>query len=272
MKLLVVEGNNEETRAKRGRFGIPVYSELFRNLLENIDPNAKVEIAFPTDADKSLPTKNELEDYDGILWTGSSLSVLDVNLFVQRQLDFAEKAFESGVPIYGSCWGLQVATVVAGGSVIRSAKGLEFGITEPIELTESGAESPFYAEREKPFTAFCIHFDTVDQLPENTEILAFNSHSKVQAMQFLYKKSHFFGVQYHPEFRCTDMALIASFLKSKLVASDVFGNEGEVMEFYNQLMVKSQLPREISEYEIHSQEIKNWLLWVKNKSTLDVMA
>jgi GMP synthase (glutamine-hydrolysing) len=264
MKLLVVEGNNEETRMERGFFGITVYHELFRNLLQNLIPSAQIDIAFPTDVDKSLPTLNRLKQYDGIVWTGSSLSVLDANPFVQRQLSFAEDAFSSGVPIYGSCWGLQVATVVAGGTVEKSANGLEFGVTQPIELTESGMQSPFFKGRKDAYSALCIHFDEVCELPENTEVLATNNHSKVQAMRFLYKKSNFFGVQYHPEFRCQDMALITSFLSDKLLTSGVFEKEKQVNDFCNQLATKEELPVEITNYQLHSQEIKNWLFWLTN--------
>jgi len=264
MKLLVVEGNNEETRVERGDFGITVYHELFRNLLQSIIPSAQIDIAFPTDEDKPTPTLNGLRQYDGILWTGSSLSVLDANPFVQRQLSFAEDAFSSGVPIYGSCWGLQVATVVAGGTVEKSDNGLEFGVSEPIALTELGVKSPFFKGRKGAYSALCIHFDAVGELPENTEVLATNSHSKVQAMTFHYKKSNFFGVQYHPEFRCQDMALITSFLSDKLLTSGVFEKEEQVIDFYNQLSNMEELPSEITNYQLHSQEIKNWLDWLTN--------
>ncbi len=265
MKLLIVEGNNEETRIERGDFGITLYHLLFQKLVQNVVPSAQIDIAFPTDVDKPLPTHKKLKEYDGILWTGSSLSVLDANPFVQRQLSFAEDTFKTGVPIYGSCWGLQVATVVAGGTVENSANGLEFGLTEPIQLTELGTQSPFFKGRKNAYQALCIHFDEIAKLPENTKILATNSHSNIQAMSFNYKNSSFFGVQYHPEFSCQDMALITSFLGSKLVASGYFVNDGEVNDFYKQLSNKKHLPPEITNYQLHKQEIINWLHWLINK-------
>ena len=41
---------------------------------------------------------------------------------VSRQIDFARAAFAIGVPIWGSCWGLQLAVVGLGGSVRRNPR------------------------------------------------------------------------------------------------------------------------------------------------------
>jgi GMP synthase (glutamine-hydrolysing) len=259
VKLLIVEGNNQQTRQQRGAFGIKPYHLTFREMLKGLVPEAGTDFAFPADGVGGLPTVAQLKQYDGVLWTGSSLSVLDDIPDVHRQLNFAHEVFESGVPFYGSCWGMQVATVVAGGEVALSDNGLEFGISKPIELTASGKESPFFKDRKAPYTALCIHYDEVVKTPETAIVLASNVHSKVQAMTFDFKNGSFFGVQYHPEFNPSEMALIASFLAEKLVKSGAFSSLEEVQELCLSLKGQKGIPPEISDYQIHTQEIMAWL-------------
>ena len=259
MKLLIVEGNNEQTRLQRGAFGIKPYHLMFQEMLRGLVPNAQSDFAFPADRASELPTSAQLGKYDGVLWTGSSLSVLDGIPDVQQQLNFADEVFKSGVPFYGSCWGMQVATVVAGGKVALSKNGLEFGISKPIDLTILGRESPLTSHRKKTYSALCIHYDEVAKVPENALVLASNAHSKVQAMTFDYKKGTFFGVQYHPEFNPSDMALIASFLSEKLVKSNAFDSLEEVQEFALSLREQKGIPPEICDYQLHTQDILAWL-------------
>lgn len=266
MKLLIVEGNNEETRVKRRAFGIKPYHLLFKEMLHFLVPNAETHSVFPADGTMDLPTISQLEEFDGILWTGSSLSITNTIPDVTRQLDFAETIFQSGTPLYGSCWGLQVATIAAGGEVGPSPNGLEFGISRPIELTQEGVESPFFEGRSLNYAALCIHYDEVLKLPQNAIVLASNSHSPVQAVVFDYKKSSFFGVQYHPEFNSEQMALITSFLEEKLQESDSFASINEVRNFSKRVLEQSNLPPEIIDYNVHTSEIRAWLNYgIKNK-------
>ena len=262
MKLLIVEGNTEETRVQRGVFGIKPYHLLFEEMLQFLIPKAKIESVFPADSTIDLPSVSQLEKFDGILWTGSSLSVTDAIPAVTRQLNFAETIFQSGTPLYGSCWGLQVATIAAKGKVGHSPNGLEIGISRPIELTQKGIESPFFEGRSLNYTALCIHYDEVLKLPHNAVVLARNSHSPVQAVSFDYKKTSFFGVQYHPEFNSEQMALIISFLEEKLVESTAFDSIVEVRALAEKLSKQKNLPPEILDYTIHTNEIKAWLNYI----------
>lgn len=262
MKLLIVEGNNEETRAEREAFGIRPYHLLFKEMLRFLSPDARTEAVFPADGSQNLPTAAQLKAYDGILWTGSSLSVTENVPSVTNQLTFAETIFESGVPLYGSCWGLQVATTVAGGKVSKGGNGLEFGISKDIMLTEPALKSPFFPKRKSRYSALCIHYDEVEKIPENAVVLARNSHSEVQAIVFDYKKSSFFGVQYHPEFKPSDMILIARLLSEKLIATGRFASLLEVEQFVLKMTEAKTLNPEITDYRLHTQEIKAWLEYI----------
>lgn len=260
MKLLVVEGNPKPIRERRKAFGIEPYYKIFTEMLQFLIPQATVDVAFPADGEEDLPNITKIQDYDGVLITGSSLSVMEQIPEVTRQLEFIDTVFESGTPIYGSCWGMQVATVVAGGKVGKSANGLELGISKPIELTEAGQQSPYFKNRQPTFEALCIHYDEITELPKNATVLAKNPHSAVQAIEFNYKKSPFFGVQYHPEFTPPMMAIINRFLADRLIAKGYFPSKVEAESMSLQLELEAHLPQDIKNYTIHTQEVRAWLL------------
>lgn len=259
MRLLVVEGNTKETWVERELVGGVPYHKRFQFMLETLHPTAKVQVAFPADGLNELPSLNEIKSFDGVLWTGSSLYVNDPIESVTGQLDFAETVFQSGIPFYGSCWGLQIAAVVAGGKVGTSPHGREIGITKPIELTEAGANHPYFKGRKEPFEALCIHLDEVIQLPENSVVLAGNEHSQVQALTINYKNSEFFGVQYHPEFVPSDVVFLAKRMSKILQGEGLFESDQEVEVFANTLLGQNGLPDCISNYSLHTQEVKHWL-------------
>ena len=156
--------------------------------------------AFPSDTDNHLPSVNQLQAFQGVLWTGSSLHVNDSSPAVKRQLMFAEKVFKSAVPFYGSCWGLQIAVVVAGGQVATCGRGRELGITQPIVLSDSGKQHVYFSGRTDRYRALCMHLDEIVKVPKDATVLARNDHSEIQALTIRYGDSEFFGVQYHPEF------------------------------------------------------------------------
>lgn len=259
MHLLVVEGNRNVIWEKREVFGGVPYHKRFLTMLKILQPNAKVKVAFPADSDSLLPSIEKLRTFDGVLWTGSSLFVNDPSPSVGRQLTFAKDVFNSGVPFYGSCWGLQIAVVVAGGKVDTCSKGREFGITSPIELTEAGKTFPCFQGRKDTFKALSIHMDEVVKLPENAVLLAKNDHSEVQALSIRYGKTEFFGVQYHPEFTVSDMVFITRNMSNILIEERLYKSEGDVEDFALNLENNISLQASISDYNLHTQEVKFWL-------------
>jgi GMP synthase (glutamine-hydrolysing) len=259
MRLLVVEGNSKEIWSKREACGGVPYHKRFLAMLKLLQPEAEVEIVFPADDNNPLPSINKLKTFNGILWTGSSLYVNDPTPEVTQQLAFAEDVFESGVPIYGSCWGLQIATMVAGGQVATSPKGREIGISKPIELTDAGAKHSYFQGRKGKFNALCIHLDEVVKPPVNSIVLARNDHSEVQAMIIKYKNSEFFGVQYHPEFLVSDMAFIVEYMSKTLIEEGLFESDEMKNDFITELQDQSKLTESISNYNHHIQEVKYWL-------------
>ncbi len=121
--------------------------------------------------------------------------------WVTRQIDFARAAFAAGVPVWGSCWGLQLAVGEAlGGSVQRNPRGRELPIARAITVTEAGRRDPLLASRPAVFDALCSHLDEIETLPPNSQVLAANEVSAVQAIAAQTPgRGSFHGTQYHPE-------------------------------------------------------------------------
>lgn len=158
----------------------------------------------------SLPQGMALSDFDGIAWTGSPLNAYHETDAVSRQVAFARTAFQSGVPCFGSCWGLQVMMVALGGKVRMNPKGAEMGFARSILLTDAGRAHPMYDGKPRVFDALCVHQDEVCDLPSGAELLAGNSISDVQAASLRDGERSFWGVQYHPEY---DLLQIAAMFK-----------------------------------------------------------
>src|SRR5580693_8484758 len=116
------------------------------------------------------------------MFNGSPLHIYDRTLEVTRQIDFARAAFTAGLPAWGSCWGLQVATVALGGTVRRNPRGRELGVARAITTTAAGRSHPLLAARPSIFDALCSHIDEIEQLPPGAEVLAQNELCAIQAL------------------------------------------------------------------------------------------
>ena len=77
--------------------------------------------------------------------TGSHLSIYDRTPDILRQIDLMRAVYASRTPVFGSCWGLQIAAVAAEGDVQRNPLGREVGIARRILPTEAGRSHPMLA-------------------------------------------------------------------------------------------------------------------------------
>jgi GMP synthase (glutamine-hydrolysing) len=207
-RLLVMEGNSPETRAQHVAAGGTVASKGYAELLHELLPGAVVDICFPGDPGANLPTGQALEGYDGIAITGSGLHVYDGGHSVTRQIELARAALDAGTPVFGSCWGLQVLTVAAGGSVRKNPNGREIGFGRGIKLTDAGRTHPMYVGKPEVFNAPTVHLDEVETLAPGTVVLATNQVSQVQSAEIRVNGAVAWGVQYHPEYPLREIAAI----------------------------------------------------------------
>ncbi|TDT91304.1 GMP synthase (glutamine-hydrolysing) [Azorhizobium sp. AG788] len=270
-RLLVVEGNVAEARARQVRFGGEAASEGYARLLREILPTAVVDICYPADPGANLPDSGGLEGYDGIAITGSSLNIYNGGEEIQKQIDLLRAAFTTGTPVFGSCWGLQLITTAAGGAVRKNPRGREVGFGRRIRVTDAGRDHHMYDGKPEVFEAMTVHLDEVETLPHGARLLATNDHSQVQAAEFKVGASTAWGVQYHPEYPFREMAAIFRRLSPSLVAEGFFLDEDEESAFIGDLEKLERDPANaaliwrhgvdgaVISKELRTAEIRNWI-------------
>ena len=253
--------------------------EFFKNFLARYAPNAVADVLFIADMGTALPKGAALTSYDGYLWTGSDLTVYHHDdARVTRQIEFTRALFSAGVPSYGSCWGVQMAAVAAGGEVRKNPKGREWGIARAITRTETGRRSGLLAGKPDRFDAFIMHLDEVTRLPTGVTMLATNEHSRVQAVEIQHGKGVFWSAQYHPEYNLYEMARLIAGRAEVLVKEGFFRTTDEVRAYADKMKALHRDPSstelrqelavgdDILDTEIREQELRNWIDFLASKT------
>ena len=272
LRLLVVEGNTVETCDRIRSITGQTLSEAYSDVLVRHAPDAAVDICFPAFPGANIPDQGGLEGYDGVAITGSALNVYDGGPAILPQIELARAIYKSGVPFFGSCWGLQVATVAAGGDVRRNPRGRELGIARKITLTGFGRSHAMHAGRAAIFDAPCVHLDEVGISPEGLTVTAFNHVSDVQAAEIHHDGGVFWGVQYHPEFSLRDIAGVLVRYGPVLWKEGFFADEAGAAAYLQDLNALHEDPAgrwdlawrygigaEIVEPDQRQAEIRNWI-------------
>ncbi len=206
MHIIVVEGDTPSVIQHNRAQGQRTNSQRYCDALMAIDPALALGRVEPyRDSQAVIPP-----GVQGVVFTGSGVdfSVDAPDAEPLRQM--MEQAFAAGIPVLGSCNGMQLAAVVLGGRVGPSPNGFELGLARNIRLTEAGARHALHAGRTPPFSAPCIHRDEVRSLPTGAVVTAFNDHSPVQAMVYESDGVRFWGMQYHPEIAPSEIATIVA--------------------------------------------------------------
>jgi GMP synthase (glutamine-hydrolysing) len=122
-----------------------------------------------------------------------------------------EFLYESGLPILGICYGMQIMAEMFGGKVEGSAKS-EFGYAKvdacaPSRLFD-GIEDSIDAEGVAQLDVWMSHGDKVTQVPPGFEIIAKTESAPIAAMANA--ERNYFGIQFHPEVTHTLQGLAAA--------------------------------------------------------------
>jgi len=191
----------------------------------------------PGDRNAELPDKAGLQGYDAVFVTGSPLHLYQDTPETRREVEFMRAVFAAGTPGFGSCAGLQVAVVAAGGSVRPSVNGREAGFARRIVPTGAGQKHPLLAGRPISFDAPAFHSDEVETLPDQSQLLASNAITQVQAAEIRYEAGVFWGVQYHPELDLYEVAGALRRQSDELVKEGLAANH-EALEEHARLVEK----------------------------------
>jgi GMP synthase (glutamine-hydrolysing) len=269
IRLLVAEGNTSEARSRMAADAGETPGEGYANALRLIVPDAQIDRCFPADEDPKLPAP--LDSYDGIAITGSALNIYKAEPASLRQIEFAREIFARHIPFFGSCWGLQVAAVAAGGEVARNPRGREVAFARTVMLNEAGRAHPLHRGRQIAFDAPAIHGDEVVRLPPDTTVTAWNALSQVQAAEIRHDGGVFWGVQYHPEFTLRDVSFIVRRYGQLLVDEGFFADLAALESYADELNVLFAVPTradiawrlglgpDILQPNLRLREIQNWI-------------
>lgn len=194
--VLIVESNDagliDPVRAAGEKTGADHYADALRLA----DPALEVTIVAPyvTPFDPGI-----LDGVTGAAFTGSGVS-WSVDAPEGRPLRHTmEAVFAAGLPVVGSCNGMQLGALLLGGRIGASPKGMELGIARDVKMTEAGRAHAMMAGRRDGFCVPCIHRDEVQDLPAGAVLTASNDHSPIQAFSCETGGVRFWGMQYHPE-------------------------------------------------------------------------
>ena len=245
---------------------------FFKDFLMRHIPGVSVDILYVADMGERLPKDVDLSSYNGYIWTGSDLTIYHLDDHrVTRQIELARSIYRAGVPSYGSCWGIQMAAVAAGGEVAKNPNGRECGIARKIVQTEEGRQSQLLTGKPDMFDGFIMHLDEITRLPDGADLLATNEHSRVQALAVRYKKGTFWATQYHPEYNLHEMARLITARAEPLVAEGFFNDAEQVRAhaadlnaLHDQpdsvaLKKKLDIGNDILTAEVREQELRNWI-------------
>lgn len=233
LRLLIADGNDRAARDRHvsatGRTSAESYAAVVRDLA----PGTTCRLISPADADAALPAG--LGDFDGLIFTGSTLKVSEGTPEVTRQLDLMRATLEAGLPVFGSCWGVQVAATVAGGTAAENPRGPEYGFARSITPTEEGRTHPMLAGRPAAWDAPAIHSDAVLQPPPGARVLAGNQVLGIQAIEIRHGAGWFWGTQYHPELDLDELAAMLRLCDSALVEAGFAEDPGAVAAYADEI-------------------------------------
>lgn len=234
LRLLVLEGNVASDRHRIAGLVGATPGERYADVLSSLAQDAKVDICAP--ADEGAYTPEPLDAYEGVVITGSALNIYKRETGSLRQIDFLREIFTRGIPTFGSCWGLQLAAVAAGGEVGPNPRGREIGFARKITLTEAGRNHDMHEGRAVSFDAPAVHGDELVRLPERTIVTAWNEMSAIQAAEIQYKRGVFWGVQYHPEYDLRDVATSVQRYGTRLIDEGFFADNASLEYYANDLL------------------------------------
>ena len=278
-RFLIVNCYPAASRENFDRSDVGHPHDLFRDFLRNEAPNATTEIVYVADPGFALPAGTTIADFAGFIWTGSDLTVYRTDdPRVATQIDFAQELMAAGAACWGSCWGIQLASLVAGGEVAANPKGREWGIARDIRLTDAAHAAPMHVGKPERFDAFIMHLDEVTRLPDGTPLLATNDFSHVQAAIVESNGGAFWATQYHPEYNLHEMGRLIAARAKPLVREGIFPDEEAVAVYAAKMKELAADPGsaelradlnvgdDIIDPAIRQVELRNWLRFIDSRA------
>ena len=254
-KILIVEGNPKEENKSFSYAGIQTHTESLKDSIGFFTKDIKIDIVNPSTDENIVKNVHDLENYDGLIWGGSSLNIYNDTPEIRRQIQFMKECQKKVKNILAICWGMQVAVTAAGGVVKKSSNGAHIGIANQLVINEQGLKHPLYSGKKNNFNTPAFNFDEVVTMPENSTLLASNSINNVQGINFKIGNCNIWGLQYHPEITYNKMINLIIFRKKRLLEKGAFKDENEIDNHIKHIEIENNKLDKVS----RMRELENWL-------------
>ena len=253
--ILIVEGNLREENENFSKVGIQTHTESLKDSLNYFTDELKFDVVNPSSDQNIQFISDKLQNYDGLIWGGSSLNIYNDTPEIRKQIEFMKDCQKKVKKILAICWGMQVAVTAAGGQV-KKANNSHIGIANEIQVNEKGINHPLYKNKDKKFNSPAFNFDEVVRLPDEAVCLASNRINKIQSLYFEINNTKVWGLQYHPEITYEKMISLIQFRKDRLIENrKVFKDEEEVNKHIS--TIKKEIA--VASKDKRMVELKNWL-------------
>ena len=259
LKILIVEGNLREENQSFTAGGIKTHTESLKDSIDYFTDEIDIDVVNPSSDNNINKNIKNLNNYDGMIWGGSSLNIYNDTIEIRRQLDFMKECQKKIKNILAICWGMQVAVTVAGGAVKKCPNGAHRGIAHKIIINENGLKHPIYKNKDPIFNTPAFNFDEVSTLPKDAILLSSNSINKVMGIHFKINETNIWGIQYHPEITYDKMISLINFRTEKLIKNKAFENKIEINKHIEMIRAENK----ISNKDSRMRELENWLNLLK---------
>lgn len=204
--------------------------ESYASTLANLAPNASISHASSVEI-AELPSVEGLANYDGIFLAGSPIQMHKENEASRSAAAFMALVFRAGVPSFGSCAGLQIAAVAAGGESGPRKGRMETAFARGIVATPQGREHPLLKGRPVSWDAPAMHSSIVLRMPEGGRVLAQAPNTPVEAAEIRFLNGVFWGVQYHPELSVCEIAGALRRQREDLLEEGLARDEASLLDY-----------------------------------------
>ena len=255
LNVLIVEGNNPKDSEVFIKAAKATCSENLKNIVLKLDPSSKVTIINPENDDETSKVLENMDQYNGIIFTGGAMRLNDMTDVIKKHINFASNCFKHYNKILAICWGLQVCSVAAGGKVAAGKNGAHIGIATDVEINDEGKNNPIFKNKKFRFNTPAFNFDEVCELPKGATLLASDKVNKNMGVYFKSGNSEIWGLQYHPDYEYWQMVNLSNARMGKMIAKEYFRDEESFKKHIE--YIKSE--EKSLDFKNKTHEIQNWL-------------
>ena len=241
LRILVVASETKDQRAERRRYADTASHESYAIALKVLRDDLEIDSTSCVDGGSQMSLR-DLGRFDGIVFPGSPIQMYHDSDETRRAASFMRLVFDAGTPSFGSCAGLQIAAVAAGGTTGPRQPGIEAALARNIMTTDDGRAHPMLAGRPPVWTAPAMHSSVVTALPPVARVLARNADTPVEAAEIRHGNGVFWGVQYHPEISLAEVAASLRRQASDLVDEGLAASIKAVEDHADKLQALSDDP------------------------------